>query len=112
MQVIDSSILIETQVQRKPVPCLKYLHENTTEYEQLGACWIIYDEAELKDALLSLQINKTKVPYTEENIKRFLSEIIYGGRGERDVLGDCENFIVSHAANKTVLRHKKPGKTY
>ena len=100
MLVIGSSILIETLVQRKPVLYLKYLHENTTEYEELGACWTIHDEAELKDALLSLQVNKTKVPYTEENINRFLSEIIYGGRSERDVLGDYEDFIVNHAGNK------------
>ena len=100
MLVIGSSILIETLVQRKPVLYLKYLHENTTEYEQLGACWTIHDETELKDALLSLQINEADVPYTEENSNRFLSEIIYGGRGERDVLEDYENFIVNHAANR------------
>jgi hypothetical protein len=41
------------------------------------------------------------LPYTDENIDRFLSEIIYGGRGERDILGDYENFIVNKASNKT-----------
>jgi hypothetical protein len=101
MIVIGSSILIETLVQRKPVLYLKYLHENTTQYEELGACWTIHNEAELKDALLSLQDNKTKVPYTDENIKRFLSEIIYGGQIERDVLGDYESFIVNSAGNRT-----------
>jgi hypothetical protein len=101
MIVIGSSILIETLVQRKPVLYLKYLHENTTQYEELGACWTIHDETELKDALLSLQENKTRVPYTDENIDRFLSEIIYGGRGERDVLGDYESFIVNSAVTRT-----------
>jgi len=101
MLVIGSSILIETLVQRKPVLYLKYLHENTTDYEELGACWTIHDETELKDALLSLQANKANVPYTEENINRFLSEIIYGGRGERDVLGDYESFIVNSVVNRT-----------
>jgi hypothetical protein len=95
MLVIGSSILIETLVQHKPVLYLKYLHENTTEYEELGACWTINNEAELKEALLSLQSDKTNVPYTGENVKRFLSEIIYGGRNERDVLGDYENFILN-----------------
>jgi hypothetical protein len=100
MIVIGSSILIETLVQRKPVLYLKYLHENTTQYEEFGACWTIRDETQLKDALLALQENKTKVPYTHDNIDRFLSEIIYGGRGERDVLGDYENFIVNIASNR------------
>jgi hypothetical protein len=101
MLVIGSSILIETLVQGKPVLYLKYLHENTTEYEELGACWTIHDEAELKDALLSLQANIENVPYTKENSNRFLSEIIYGGRGERDVLGDYENFIINRGVNGT-----------
>ena len=95
MLVIGSSILIETLVQRKPVLYLKYLHENTTEYEELGACWTIHNETELKDALMSLQTNEADVPYSEENSNQFLSEIIYGGRGKRDVLGDYEKFIVN-----------------
>jgi hypothetical protein len=98
---IGSSIIIEPLKQGKPVLYLKYLHENTTQYEELGACWTIHDEDELKDALRSLQDNRTKVPYTDENVNRFLSEIIYGGRGERDVLGDYESFIVNSVVNRT-----------
>ena len=97
VMVIGSSILIEPLKQGKPVLYLKYLHENTTQYEDLGACWIIHDETELKDALRSLQYDKTKVPYSEENVTRFLNEIIYGGQRKRDVLRDYEDFIVSHA---------------
>ena len=96
VMVIGSSILVEPLKQGKPVLYLKYLHENTTQYEELGACWIINDETELKDALRSLRNDKTKVPYTEENVTRFLSEIIYGGQSERDVLGGYEDFIVTH----------------
>jgi 3-deoxy-D-manno-octulosonic-acid transferase len=98
---IGSSIIIEPLKQNKPVIYLKYLHENTTQYEELDACWTVHNEAELKDALLSLQADKTKVPYTEENVNRFLSEIIYGGKGERDVLGDYESFIVNNALSNT-----------
>jgi hypothetical protein len=98
---IGSSIIIEPLKQGKPVLYLKYLHENTTQYEELGACWTIHDEDELKDALRSLQDNKTKVPYADENIDRFLSEIIYGGPDERDVLGDYESFIVNSVVKRT-----------
>jgi len=93
--VIASSIIIEALTQGKPALYLKYLHENITEYEELGACWTVHDENELQDALLSLQNNKTKVPYTNDNVNRFLSSIIYGGRSERDVLKDYEDFIVN-----------------
>jgi hypothetical protein len=96
--VIASSIIIEALTQGKPALYLKYLHENSTEYEELGACWIIHDENELKDALMALQRGKSKMPYTDESVDRFLSEIIYGGRSERDVLKDYEDFIVNRAA--------------
>jgi hypothetical protein len=99
--VIGSSILIEPLKQGKPVLYLKYLHENTTQYEEFGACWTIHDEAELKEALLSLQEDKTSVPYTNERVDRFLSEIINGGKDERDVLDDYKNFIVSSTVNRT-----------
>ena len=97
VMVIGSSILVEPLKKGKPVLYLKYLHENTTQYEELGACWTIHDETELKDALISLRNDKTKVPYSEENVTRFLNEIIYGGQRKRDVLGEYEDFIVSHA---------------
>jgi hypothetical protein len=99
VMAIGSSIIIEPLTQGKPVLYLKYLHENTTQYEELGACWTIHNEAELKDALLSLRNNKKNVPYTEENVTKFLSEIINGGHYEKDVLKDYEDFIVNHARN-------------
>jgi len=97
MLVVGSSILIETLKQGKPALYLKYLHENTTEYEDFGACWIIHDETELQEALLSLRDKKTKVPYKDEDVNRWLSEVIYGGRSERDVLKDYEDFIINCA---------------
>jgi hypothetical protein len=101
--VIASSIIIEALAQNKPALYLKYLHENTTEYEELGSCWIIHDENELQDALLSLQKNRKKLPYTDENVNRFFSEIIYGGRDERDVLKDYEEFIVNYSVHHNEL---------
>jgi hypothetical protein len=73
----------------------KHLHENTMEYEKFNACWIINSDAELKDALSSLRKDKNNLPYTEENVNRWLAEIIYGGRNKRDILNDYTQFIVS-----------------
>jgi UDP-N-acetylglucosamine:LPS N-acetylglucosamine transferase len=72
MLVVGSSIIIEALTRNKPALYLKYLHENTTEYEEFGACWIINDEDELRDALLSLRDKKGHVPYTDENVDRWL----------------------------------------
>ena len=78
--VIASSIIIETLIRLKPTLYLQYLHENTTEYETMGACWPIHSETELQEALLSLKNELSNVPYTDENVNRWLTEIIYGGR--------------------------------
>lgn len=99
MLVVGSSILIEALRRNKPALYLKYLHENTTEYEKFGACWIIHDEDELRDALLSLRDKQGHVPYTDENVNSWLAEVIYGGKNERDVLRDYEEFIVNCGAS-------------
>ncbi|UCE51502.1 MAG: CDP-glycerol glycerophosphotransferase family protein [Desulfobacterales bacterium] len=99
VMVIGSSIIIEPLIQGKPVLYLKYLHENTTQYEDFGACWIIHSEDELQKALSLLLVSKLNVPYSEENVNRFLSDIVYGGPQKRDVLQDYEQFIVNCAAN-------------
>jgi hypothetical protein len=93
--VIASSIIIEALKLGKPALYLKHLHENTMEYEKFNACWIINSDAELKDALSSLRKDKNNLPYTEENVNRWLAEIIYGGRNKRDILNDYTQFIVS-----------------
>ena len=95
--VIASSIIIETLIRRKPVLYLQYLHENTTEYEEMGACWTIRSESELQSALISLKEGQEKLPYTDENINCWLDEIIHGGRRERDVLLDYEQFLLDCA---------------
>lgn len=92
---IASSIIVEALKMGKAVLYLKYLHENIMEYEAFNACWILKSDEELKDALLALSNNRHSVPYTRENVNRWLSEIIFGGRDERDVLKDYEQFIVN-----------------
>ena len=97
--VIASSIIIEALKQRKPALYLKYLHENTMEYEEFKACWIINSDEELKNALSSLHNNPSAVPYNEEDVNRWLSEIIFGGRAKRDVLNDYQKFILNCSMN-------------
>lgn len=95
MLVIGSSIIIEALKLGKPALYLKHLHENTMEYEVFKACWIINNDDELKNALLSLRDENYTVPYTDKDVNRWLAEIIYGGGSKRDVLDDYSQFIVS-----------------
>jgi hypothetical protein len=93
--VIASSILIESLKLNKPSLYLKYLHQNTTEYEELNACWTIHNDQELLEALSSLQNDVNSVPYSQANVNRFFEEIIYGGRDKHDVLNNYQKFVTS-----------------
>ena len=82
----------------KPALYLKYLHDNTTLFEELDSCWTIHNEDELKQALVSLKADKTGVPYGKANVAKFISEVVKGGDDSRDVLSTYEQFIVDCAA--------------
>jgi hypothetical protein len=93
--VIGSSVITEALMQEKPVLYLKYLHANTMLFEECGACWTIHTEAELEQALQSLRKKSMDLPYGDENVNKFLSEVVYGGRNKRDVLGNYVQFITN-----------------
>lgn len=97
--VVGSSVITEALMRKKPALYLKYLHENTTLFEELGACWTMHDENELRSALLSLQKDKTSVPYGQTSVLNYISEVVWGGSADKDVLGNYEAFIVGHAKN-------------
>ena len=97
--VIGTSVMTEALMQGKPVLYLKYLHANTMLFEECGACWTIQNEAELENAIQSLRVKRMKVPYTEENVNRYLSEVVYGGHSKRDVLRDYVQFITEGNVN-------------
>jgi hypothetical protein len=97
--IIGSSVITEALMQGKPVLYLKYLHANTMLFEESGACWTIHNEAELEQALESLRIKRMDVPYGNENVHKFLSEVVYGGQNNRDVLEDYVQFISNCSVN-------------
>ena len=97
--VIGSSVITEALMQEKPVLYLKYLHANTMLFEEFGACWTIRNETELEDALQSLQLNRADLPYRDQDVEKFLSAVVYGGRNKRDVLADYAQFITNCTAN-------------
>ncbi len=98
--VVGSSVMTEALMRGKPVLYAKYLHDNITLFEELGACWTIHDERELKNALVALQANKNRVPYSKESVSAFLSQVVYGGNRNKNVLDAYEQFIVSCALSK------------
>jgi len=97
---VGSSVITDALMREKPVLYLKYLHDNTTLFEELGACWTIHDETELKNALLTLQADKNHMPYSKESVANFLTEVVYGGSNSSDVLDRYEQFIVGCASKQ------------
>ena len=97
---VGSSVITEALMRQKPALYLKYLHANTTLFEELGACWTIHNETELKNALLTLQADKNHMPYSKESVANFLTEVVQGGSNNSDVLGRYERFIVGCASKQ------------
>ena len=95
--VIGSSVISEAIARDKPVLYLKYLHDNTTLFEEIGSCWTIHDEGELKDTLALLQANRSELPYDDATVARYITEVVKGGNSARNVLQDYEQFIVEHS---------------
>jgi hypothetical protein len=108
---VGSSVITEALMKGKPALYLKYLHDNTTLFEELGACWTINDEDELKNALLSLQTDKNDIPYSEESVAAFVSDIVNGGDTDSDVLGRYEEFIINCAIAKQGPRSQPEART-
>ena len=98
--IVGSSVMTEALMRDKPVLYVKYLHDNITLFEELGACWTIHDETELKSALLTLRTDKGQVPYSEDNVAAYISEVVHGGDSTRDVLEAYEQFIVDCTSKK------------
>jgi hypothetical protein len=97
--VVGSSVITEGLMKGKPALYLKYLHQNTTLFEDLSACWVISDESELKRALNALKKDRQDIPYDKKNVAEYLSNVVYGGDSNRDVLGAYQQFIVDCASN-------------
>ena len=97
--VIGSSVISEAIVRGKPALYLKYLHDNTTLFEEIGSCWTIHDETELKAALTTLQLNHADIPYSDVAIAQYMTNVVNGGKTGRDVLQEYTDFIVNHSKN-------------
>jgi hypothetical protein len=95
--VVGSSVITEALMRKKTVLYLKYLHNNTTLFEELGACRTIYDEEELRQVLTSLRAEGNPGFYSEAAVTKFISDIVHGGMATDDVLGSYEAFLTAHS---------------
>ena len=92
-----SSILLEALQQNKTLIYPAFYHENNQLFDEMGACWRVDTQEELESALLKVSNHRKYRPYSDDNVARFLTEVVLGGNAKRDVLADYGNFIVNAA---------------
>ena len=91
----SSSILLEAYLRDKILLYPKYFHENEMIFEEHGACWTVNNYPEIEHALRTIAQNPFYRPYSKESINNVLTEVVYGGVENRDVLKDYVEFILN-----------------
>ena len=96
---MHSSIMIEALIQDKVYISPAYFRHEKMIYEQYGACWIVNSYDELKAALSQLNHNKKYRPYTKKAETDFLTDVVYDGEENKDVLESYRSFILDIVKN-------------
>ena len=91
----NSSILLEPLLMGKTFIYPKYFHENNMLWNEMGASWTVHSYAEMEKALQKIAAQPDYRPYTNDNVDKFITTVVYGGIRDRDVLGDHANYILS-----------------
>lgn len=92
--VIQSAIIVEVLLQDKVFLYPRFLHRDKMIFEEFGACWTVDSHKELEDALRTLKKNRSYRPYSDDNVKKFLTETVYNGVYGQDILGNHKDFIL------------------
>ena len=66
-------------------------------WEDMNACWTVHNVKELKEALEKVHNSKKFKPYSQIDADKYIEELVYGGKKNRDVLGEYAQFILSSA---------------
>lgn len=100
---MHSSIMIEVLLQDKVYISPTYFRKRKMIYEEYKACWLVNSHKELEEALRKLNKNPSFRPYAKENVERFLTDVVYDGEKDKDVLGAYKKFILDIAEGKYKL---------
>ena len=92
---MSSSIILGVLMQNKVYISPTYFRQIEMVYEEHGACWMVDSIDELENALITLKEDPTFKPYSQKSIDNFLTEIVYAGEKDKDVLGSYKELILS-----------------
>ncbi len=88
-----SSIGIEAVVQRKPLCNASFITENTTIFDDSGVAWDAKDVTDVVEFVERVLSAPEITTMTEESRAAFLSNHVYAGQSETDVLDSYLNLI-------------------
>lgn len=93
--VLFSSIMIEVLLQEKAYIYPRFMHYEKMIWEEYEACWTVNNSKELVSALRILNKKPLYRPYEKKDVEQYLTDVVYGGERNRDVLGDYRKFILA-----------------
>lgn len=102
-----SSVSIEILLRGKVLINARYLHGQEILLEKYGVGWLINSFEELEAALEKLKDEPAYRPYSAESVERFIDEFVYGGKPERDVLEEYNEYL-SHMNTKRITGERWP----
>lgn len=99
--IISSSVIAEALLKDKICIYLQYVHKNSMEFDDFGACHSVGSSHELLETLVEIQNGTWEKTYTQENVDKWITEAVYGGDRNKDVLQEYVDFIVNAKPSPT-----------
>ena len=96
---MTSSILLEALCQNKILLSPKFVQKNKMLFEDMNACWQVHSLEELVEAVEAIKSKPGYRPYSNKDVERFMTQIVYNCDFKRDVLGEYMDFILGKEKN-------------
>lgn len=93
---MSSSIILGVLMQGKTYISPTFFRDIKMVHEEYGASWMVKDHDELIEALNILHNNPKYEAYSKESVDNFLTEIVYAGKKDGDILGYYRDLITSY----------------
>jgi hypothetical protein len=93
---MSSSIILGVLMQKKTYISPTFFREIKMVHEEYGASWMVKDHNELIKALNTIYKNPNYEACSKESIDKFLTEIVYAGKKDHDVLGHYKDLLCSY----------------
>ena len=88
-----TSIEFQALLSNKALVHMTYIDSNYTIFEKYKVSWAVESIEQLTSTLLSLYNDKTRTPYTDNDVDLLFDDIIYGGYERSDIFNTYRNII-------------------